>query len=140
MAFAVVYAVLTRPITYTLGVLPSWTEALMRQSEFGDALRYYENVGSMGVMDILRVIDRAMILPFVNVFSYTGNDAALLAERLSPLFVLLAPLGYGLGYTQGRKLRDKINTGIKMGDDRKKRRERKARKQRQRSKSPERLI
>ena len=58
----------------------------------------------------------------------------------SPLFVLLAPLGYGLGYTQGRKLRDKINTGIKMGDDRKKRRERKARKQRQRSKSPERLI
>ena len=140
VAFAVVYAVLTRPITYTLGVLPSWTEALMRQSEFGDALRYYENVGSMGVMDILRVIDRAMILPFVNVFSYTGNDAALLAERLSPLFVLLAPLGYGLGYTQGRKLRDKINTGIKMGDDRKKRRERKARKQRQRSKSPERLI
>ena len=140
VAFAVVYAVLTRPITYTLGVLPSWTEALMRQSEFGDALRYYENVGSMGVMDILRVIDRAMILPFVNAFSYTGNDAALLAERLSPLFVLLTPLGYGLGYTQGRKLRDKINTGIKMGDDRKKRRERKARKQRQRSKSPERLI
>ena len=140
VAFAVVYAVLTRPITYTLGVLPSWTEALMRQSEFGDALRYYENVGSMGVMDILRVIDRAMILPFVNVFSYTGNDVALLAERLSPLFVLLAPLGYGLGYTQGRKLRDKINTGIKMGDDRKKRSERKARKQRQRSKSPERLI
>lgn len=42
VAFAVVYAVLTRPITYTLGVLPSWTEALMRQSEFGDALRYYE--------------------------------------------------------------------------------------------------
>ena len=79
VAFAVVYAVLTRPITYTLGVLPSWTEALMRQSEFGDALRYYENVGSMGVMDILRVIDRAMILPFVNVFSYTGNDVALLA-------------------------------------------------------------
>ena len=35
VAFAVVYAVLTRPITYTLGVLPSWTEALMRQSEFG---------------------------------------------------------------------------------------------------------
>lgn len=112
----------------------------MRQSEFGDALRYYESVGTLGVMDILRVIDRAMIMPFVNVFSYVSNDAALLAERLSPLFVLAAPLGYGLGYTQGKTLRDKINTGIKMGDDRKKRRERKARKQRQRSKSPERLI
>ena len=140
VAFTIVYAVIARPITYTLGVLPSWTEALMRQSEFGDALRYYENVGTLGVMDILRVIDRALIMPFVNVFSYVGNDAALLAERLSPLFVLLAPLGYGVGYTQGKAMRDKINTGIKMGDDRKKRRERKARRQRQRSKSPERLI
>ena len=72
----------------------------MRQSEFGDALRYYENVGSLGAMDILRVIDRAMVMPLVNVFSYVSNDAALLGERLSPLFVLLAPLGYGLGYTR----------------------------------------
>ena len=138
--FTVAYAAMARPMTYTLGVLPSWTEALMRQSEFGDALRYYENVGSLGAMDILRVLDRAMVMPLVNVFSYVSNDAALLGERLSPLFVLLAPLGYGLGYTQGKTLRDKINTGIKMGDERKKRRERKARRQRQRSKSPERLI
>ena len=75
----VAFAVLTKPTVYSLGGLPSWTQELMLQDEFGDALRYYENVGSMGVMDILRVIDRAMILPFVNVFSYTGNDAALLA-------------------------------------------------------------
>ena len=76
----------------------------------------------------------------VNVFSYTGNDAALLAERLSPLFVLLAPLGYGLGYTQGRKLRDKINTGIKMGDDRKKRVSARRASSASAGKSPERLI
>ena len=69
-----------------------------------------------------------------------SNDAALLGARLSPLVVLLAPQGYGLGYTQGKTLRDKSNTGVKMGDERKKRRERKARRQRQRSKSPERLI
>ncbi|MCI6040074.1 MAG: hypothetical protein MR742_06090 [Clostridiales bacterium] len=140
VVFTVIYAALARPITYTLGVLPSWTEALMRQSEFANALSYYESVGTLGVMDILRVVDRTLIMPFVNVFSYVSNDAALLAERLSPLFVLIAPLAYGLGYTQGTKMRDKINTGIKMGDDKKKRRERKERKQRQRSKAPERLI
>ena len=140
VVYAAVFAVLTQPASYTLGMLPSWTEPLMRQSEFGDALRYYENVAGIGVMDILRVIDRAMIMPFINVCSYLGDEATLLAERLSPLFVLIAPLSYGLGYTQGKKMRDRINTGIKMGDDKKKRRERKARKQRQRSKTPERLI
>ena len=112
----------------------------MRQSEFADALSYYNRSAGLGVMDILRVIDRAMMMPFINVFSSLGNEASLLAERLSPLFVLIAPLGYGLGYAQGKRLRDRINTGIKMGDDKKKRRERKARRQRQRSKSPERLI
>lgn len=139
-AFTVVFAVITRPITYALGVLPSWTEGMMRQAEFGDALRYYTHTSGMTALDVMRVIDRAMIMPFVNVFTYLGDGAALLAERLSPLFVLIAPLGYGLGYMQGKKLRDRINTGIKMGDDKKKRRERKARRQRQRSKSPERLI
>ncbi|MCI5956113.1 MAG: hypothetical protein MRZ54_03925, partial [Clostridiales bacterium] len=69
-----------------------------------------------------------------------GDHAALMAERLSPLLVLVAPLGYGVGYMQGQKVRNKINTGIQMGDEKKRRRERKARKQRQRSKSPERLI
>ena len=68
-----------------------------------------------------------------------GNDAALLAERLSPLFVLLAPLGYGLGYTQGKPARQNQHR-YQNGRRPKKRRERKARRQRQRSKSPERLI
>lgn len=140
LLFTGIYACLARPVSYSLGVLPSWTEALMRQSEFADALSYYNRSAGLGVMDILRVIDRAMMMPFINVFSSLGNEASLLAERLSPLFVLIAPLGYGLGYTQGKRLRDRINTGIKMGDDKKKRRERKARRQRQRSKSPERLI
>ena len=140
LLFTGVYACLARPVSYSLGVLPSWTEALMRQSEFADALSYYNRSAGLGVMDILRVIDRAMMMPFINVFSSLGNEASLLAERLSPLFVLIAPLGYGLGYAQGKRLRDRINTGIKMGDDKKKRRERKARRQRQRSKSPERLI
>ena len=138
--FALVFACLTRETTYRLGTLPVWTEGLMAQSEFGDALAYYDHRAGMTAIDIMRVVDRAMIMPFINIASLWGSKAALLAERLSPLLLLAAPLGYALGYSQGLRVRTQINTGIKMGDDKKKRRERKTRKQRQRSKSPERLI
>lgn len=138
--FTLVFACLTKPTTYHLGVLPAWTESMMTQTEFGSALAYYHNQPGLGAMDVMRIIVRAMIMPFMNVAAGMGSGAALTAERLSPLFVMIAPLGYGLGYMQGLVARAKINTGIKMGDDKKKRREIKKRKQRQRSKSPERLI
>lgn len=138
--FAVVFACLTKPSFYTLGVLPSWTQGMLTQSEFADAVSYYGTGAGLTAMDVMRIIDRAMVMPFINIAAYFGDSATLLAERLSPLLVMVAPMGYGFGYAQGLKLRTKINTGIKMGDDKKKKRERKARKQRQRSKAPERLI
>lgn len=140
VVFAIVFACMTKPVGYVLGVLPSWTEGMLQQSEFGNALRYYQMQAGIGATDIMRVIDRAMVMPFINVATYFGEDATVLIERLSPVLLLLAPVGYGLGYLQGPALRTKINTGIKMGDEKKKRRERKARRQRQRSKTPERLI
>ena len=138
--FTLVFAFLTEKTSYTLGTLPGWMDSLTAQTEVGDALGYYHVQRSMGVVEIMRVIDRAMIMPFINVASYFGAEACLLAERLSPLLILIAPMGYALGYSQGLRFRTRINTGIKMGDDKKKRKERKARKQRQRSKAPERLI
>ncbi len=140
VVFALVFAIITKQTAYRLGALPAWASALTSQSEFGDALRYYETLEGMSAMDVLRIIDRAMIMPFINVATHFGPEAALLAERLSPVLILIAPMGYALGYMQGPNLRTRINTGIKMGDDKKKRKERKARKQRQRSKAPERLI
>ena len=112
----------------------------MRRSEFGDALRYYENATTIGAFEVLRIVIRASIMPFINVAAFLGGSATLWMERISPLLLLIAPLGYGLGYLQGPNERVKINTGIKMGDDKKRRRERKARKQRRESKAPERLI
>lgn len=140
MLFALVFAVLTKPSEYTLGILPSWTDGLLMNSEFGDSLAYYDHVAGFQAIDVMRIIDRALVMPFINVAAYIGDNAALLVERLSPLLLTVAPLGYGLGYAQGVKIRTRINTGIKMGDDKKKRKERKARKKRQRSNTPERLI
>lgn len=140
VVFTALFAVLTEKSSYQLGGLPAWASSLTAQSEFGDALRYYEVQTSLTAMDIMRIIDRAMIMPFINLAAFFGNDAVLFAERLSPLLVLIAPLGYAFGYSQGLRFRARINTGIKMGDDKKKRRERKARQKRQQSKAPERLI
>ena len=139
--FTLIFALLTKPVTYRLSPLPAWTESMMNQTEFGTALAYYTNQQVMSTLDILRVVDRAMLLPFVNISMLWGAEATLWAERLSPLLILLVPIWYGIGYTQGLNLRARINTGIRMGDEKKKRRERKARRQRQRSnKSSERLI
>lgn len=142
--FALVYAVLTKPVYYTLGVLPSWTEGLMSQSEFAAGLVHYNTAAGLSVLDWMRIIDRAMIMPFINIASPIGAQAVVLVERLSPLLILISPMSYAVGYMRGQHLRDMVNTGIKLGDDRKKKREQKARKRRQRQqqrpKGPEQLV
>lgn len=139
--FALAFAVLAEETSYVLGVLPSWTEGLMDQTEFAAGLAYYSLQPGMSAVDGIRIIVRAMIMPFVSVSTAIGSAETLLMERLSPLLILIAPMGYAVGYAQGQHVRDQINTGIKLGDDKKKRREKKARKQRQRAaKKPEQLI
>jgi hypothetical protein len=54
--------------------------------------------------------------------------------------MLVAPVGYAVGYAQGLKIRAQINTGIAIGDQKKKKRERRARRERAKSKSPQQLI
>ena len=135
-----VFAALTGPIRYQLGALPAWTEELLGQSEWGDALRYYEQTVSVTALDVLRVVVRAMSMPMISVAAWLGNDAVLLAERLTPLLVLLAPLAYGVGYLQGPDERARVNGSIRQGVANKKRKENKERKRRQASKTPERLI
>lgn len=137
---AVVFAFLTSEPEYQLGVLPAWTENLMQQTEFADGLSYYSAHSGLTAVDVLRIIDRAMVMPFVTIAAGIGTKALLWVERLSAVLVLVAPIWYGVGYAQGLQYRARINTGIKIGDEKKKRRERKARRQRQRSTAPERLI
>lgn len=139
---ALVFACLTKPELYQPGVLPSWLGSMLRQQEFGDALRYYETTAGLTPLAVLRIVVRAMVMPFINVAVLLGDSATLLVERLSPLLVLIAPLGYGLGYSGGVAQRTRINTGIAAGERKKKRRERRERKARQartRNK-PEQLI
>ena len=136
----IVYAFMARRWSYTLGVLPGWMDNMLMHDEMKDALSYYNRVNTFGTVDALRIIARSLSMPFINIAGVFGYDAVLLAERLSPLFVMVAPMGFGVGYSRGHVLRTRINTGIQQGVEKKKNKERKARKKRQRSSTPERLI
>lgn len=125
--------------TYSLGVLPEWLTAYRRQAEIGDALRYYETTVSFGVLDGIKLIVRFAILPFIGIAGSTNAAAVLLVERLSPLFVLFVPAGYGLGYLRGKELRSRVHTSIAMSRRRKKNKEKKERQRRQ-QKGPEQLV
>ena len=134
------YAVQATPERYTLGLLPDWLKGAAQQQTLGEALRYYANREGLSALAILRIGVRALVMPFINVAVKMGGDATLWAERLSPLWVLLAPLGYGFGYVQGKKQRAKIHASIAAGVQKKLRRERKERRARARQNKPEQLI
>lgn len=138
----IMLAVCAERVNYSLGTLPSWTEGLMSQSEFADGLSYYSITRGLGFVDILRVVVRACLMPFFNVAASISNDAALLMERLSPLLVLIAPMGYGVGYAQGLRTREKVNTSIRIGVDKKRKKQRKEHKARmaKQPKKPEQLV
>ena len=140
MVLAIGFACIATRSEYTLGGLPGWLHESMRQNEFADALQYYVARPGIGWVDIYRIVVRSMVMPFVNVFVMVGEQAVLWVERLSPVLLCVAPLGYGFGYRMGLEARVRINTGILIADKRKKRKERKERKRRQRSEAPKRLI
>jgi len=140
LLITLVFACMTSLSTYSLGVLPTWLTRYTRQSGIGDALAYYQTDAGMSVLSILRVAARSMTLPFINVAVKMGDVATLWAERLTPLWVTVAPLGYALGYRQGLKAREKINTGIAIGEKKKKRRARREHKARTQGHKPEQLI
>ena len=139
LVIAIAFAILTKPAVYEVGGMPSWVQAFMRQTEFGDALRYYETGASIGAYEIFRIVGRAISMPFINVGTALGPAIELLFERLSPLWVLIAPLGYGIGYSQGEALRARIHTGIAINARKRQRRQKRERRERAR-KEPEQLV
>lgn len=140
LLLTLLFAALAQPLTYTLGVLPSWVEGPALQTHVGEALSYYNTQESPLFISVLRIAARAATMPFINVSLMLGTEGVLWAERLTPVWVLFAPLAYGFGYLQGPRLRIKINTGIAIGINKKNRKERKARRARTVNKSPKQLI
>lgn len=98
---AVVVAVLSVPYTYSLQDLPDWLAGYRVMPELGDALRYYDQKTVVPLVDWLRIGLRFAILPYVYVLGEVSDAMSLLIDRVSPLLVLIMPLGYAAGYLTG---------------------------------------
>jgi len=130
---------------FTLSSLPSWISTLERQPEIGNALAYYHESISMGLTDILRIVVRMLLMPFVNMLGAENAHAMLWLERFSPVLCLIYPLAYVIGYLQGPKTRTQVHTDIAANIRKKKRQEKKKIAQRRagqprQPKQPEQLI
>ena len=126
---AVLALTTSRQIT-TAGALPAWMSSMAEDPEFSSALSAYVVGQSIGVTDILRVLIRMELLPWVNLIGSENSGALLIMERLSPVLVLIPGLCYGWGYTRGVNERSRVHTSIAAGNRRHARKEAKARKAR----------
>ena len=140
LLITLVFAILAQPIVYSLGGLPAWVSTPASQTHVSEALAYYNIHDESMFVPILRIVARSLTMPFINAALPFGTQSVLLMERLTPLWVMIAPLAYGFGYMQGPKVRIKINTGIAIGLRKKKRKQNKERKARAEAKKPEQLI
>ncbi len=132
---AVVFAFITREQTYVLGGLPSWLSAYEQRADVGLALSYYHEAQGMGIESVLRIIVRLLLFPYINMVGTDSSSLLLLVERLSPLLMLVIPMGYAVGYLRGPALRARVHGAIKADAQRRVRREKKARAQRKAPKS-----
>ena len=139
---AILLAVMTHRQETGIGALPSWLSIYERRTEIGDALVAYTTKTGMGFEDILRLIVRVVLMPFVAMVGAENKDALLLVERLSPLLICLPSIAYGCGYLRGRQLRTQVHTEIAQNNKKRAKKERKARAARRKmtqSRGPEQL-
>ncbi len=138
---AVILALTAHPQSTGAGALPTWLSAYQRRTEIGDALVAYTVSSGMALEDVMRLIIRIALMPFVNMVGTENRDMMLTLEHLSPLLVLLPSIAYGSGYLQGKKMRIRVHTEIAQNNKKRARKERKARKARRSTapKGPEQL-
>lgn len=113
-----VYAFMAKEDTYTLGVLPSWVSSFENKPDVGPALAYYHDRAGFQLADLLRLLTRLMIFPYINLIGADNSAAVVWIERLSPILVYLIPMAYGVGYLQGPRYRARIHGGIKSNQQR----------------------
>lgn len=127
---AVVFALKTQVLTTTAGALPSWMQAYLRRDDVSGPLVSYTQSAGMGLTDILRIIVRLAIMPFISLISSTDRYGVLVMERLSPLILLIPACAYGTGYLTGPGARAKVHTAISENNRKRKSREKKERRMR----------
>jgi hypothetical protein len=108
LALAILLAVNAKEYTYVLQDLPTWLSGSygMREDVMAPLAAYTQALGT-GVMDWIRIVVRLFILVFINLFGDVQTAIGTI-DRLSPLFMMLYPAAYVLGYLRGPAEQEKM--------------------------------
>ena len=136
---AVIHAILARRQTFSPGVLPNWVSDMASRPDVLEPLTVYTQTVPAGFADILRVVVRALVMPFVGIAGGENFDAILLIDRLSPLFVLLPAFSYAVGYLLGPSIRTRVHAAVSEGENKRRRKEQRERRRRQAQRRPNQL-
>lgn len=126
----ILLAVTAQKIQMGYGALPNWISNMRRRVEIGSAVAFYSIPDPLTLEGLMRTIVRVIIMPVVAIVGANNKEGLLWLERLSPLVVLLPVVVYGIGYTKGVALRNRVHTAISKNENRRKRKERRERKKR----------
>ncbi len=137
MLLCLAYAFMAQESRYTLGTLPSWLTAYENRADVALALSYYGERAGLQIADLMRMAVRLLVFPYVNLLGSGSGAGMLLVERLSPALLLIAPLFYGLGYTQGERYRALVHGGIAVNQ---RKAEKRRKKQRPQRREPRQLV
>lgn len=118
IVMAIILALTAQKQVSSIGVLPSWVAGVESREGIGAPLAFYHEAAGMTIETIARLITRMAIMPIVNIFNSNNADNMLLMERLSPIFVALPAVAYGLGYLGGVQVRTQIHTDIARSERR----------------------
>ncbi len=123
----------------SIGALPSWVTALKDNADVGGGLAVYSQQSSLTAETVLRLLIRSCLMPVVSIIGADNKDAMLLMEQLSPLMCCVPMIAYGLGYTQGVRVRAMVHANIALGKKKAKKKAKKEQRSRVQPRGPEQL-
>lgn len=108
LVLAIVLALNAKDYTYTLQDLPTWVSGSYgtREDVMAPLAAYTHALGT-SALDWIRIVVRLFMLVFINLFDNVQTAVGLI-DRLAPLFILLYPAAYVLGYLCGPSQQAKI--------------------------------
>lgn len=108
LVLAIVLALNAKDYTYVLQDLPTWVAGSYgaREDVMGPLAAYTTAMGT-GALDWIRIFVRLFMLVFINLFDNVQTAIATI-DRLSPLFILLYPVAYVIGYLCGPAQQTKL--------------------------------
>ena len=111
-----VYAFTVRRQVFTLPSLPGWVSSYVSQESFMLPLQYYQVNEPITAANILQLVMRLLLYPYINLVGARNAGMVYLMDRLSPLTMSIPFIGYAIGYVFGRRSRAIMHGNIAAAD------------------------